>query len=100
MLTGDRGIFYCQSYGTLRGFRQVADGSNGTGNRPPRSIGTSASALMKKLSGDHHEVELSANEKKQIHYWIESAGTFAGTYAALGKGFIMPSHPVVPDALH
>jgi len=100
LLTGDRGIFYCQSYGTLRGFRQVADGSNGTGNRPPRSIGTSASPLMKKLSGEHHDVELSANEKRLIHYWIESAGTFAGTYAALGKGFIMPRQPVVPVDVH
>jgi len=100
LLTGDRGIFYCQSYGTLRGFRQVADGSNGSGNRPPRSIGTSASPLMKKLSGDHHDVALSPDERKRIHYWIEAAGTFAGTYAALGKGFIMPRQPVVPGDLH
>jgi hypothetical protein len=100
LLTGDRGIFYHQSYGTLRGFHQVADGSNGTGNRPPRSIGTSASPLMKKLSGDHYDVQLCPEEKKQIHYWIESAGTFAGTYAALGKGFIMPRHPVVPGDVH
>jgi len=100
LLTGDRGIFYNQSYGTLRGFRQVADGSNGTGNRPPRSIGTSASPLMEKLSGDHYDVRLSPDEKKRIHYWIEAAGTFAGTYAALGKGFIMPRQPVVPDGVH
>jgi hypothetical protein len=100
LLAGDRGIFYNQSYAALRGFEQVADGSNGTGNRPPRSIGTSASALMNKLGGEHHDVRLTPDEKKMIHYWIEAAGTFAGTYAALGKGFIMPRRPVVPDAVH
>jgi len=100
LLAGDRGIFYCQSYAALRGFRQVADGANGSGNRPPRSIGTSASPLMDKLGGEHYDVALSPGEKKRIHYWIESGGTFAGTYAALGKGFILPRRSVVPADVH
>jgi len=97
MLSGARGIFYNQSYAALRARRQVADGFNGDGNRAPRTIGTSASPLMKKLDGKHHNVRLSAHEKKMIHYWIESAGTFAGTYAALGKGFIFPGRVVSGD---
>ncbi len=100
LLAGDRGIFYNQSYAALRGFRQVADGANGTGNRPPRSIGTSASPLMEKLDGDHYGAKLSPAEKRTVHYWIESAGTFAGTYAALGKGFLMPRQAVVPADVH
>ncbi|MHC5058592.1 MAG: HzsA-related protein [Planctomycetota bacterium] len=100
MLSGDRGIFYNQSYAALRAKRQVADGFNGNGNRPPRSIGTSASPLMKKLAGAHNDVRLAAGERKMIHYWIESAGTFAGTYAALGKGFIFPRRPVVGKDVH
>jgi mono/diheme cytochrome c family protein len=100
MLSGARGIFYNQSYAALRAKRQVADGFNGDGNRPPRSIGTSASPLMKKLSGKHHDVRLPASERKTIHYWIEAAGTFAGTYAALGKGFVFPRRPVVAREIH
>ena len=97
LLSGDRGIFYNQSYAALRAKKQVADGFNGTGNRPPRTIGTSASPLMKKLDGDHHKVKLSPAEKDTIRYWIECAGTFAGTYAALGKGFIFPRQVVEED---
>jgi len=100
MLSGARGIFYHQSYAALRARKQVADGFNGAGNRPPRTIGTSASPLMKKLDGAHHKVKLTEREKNRIRYWIESAGTFAGTYAALGKGFIMPHAAVVPGDVH
>jgi mono/diheme cytochrome c family protein len=100
LLSGERGIFYNQSYAALRAKRQVADGFNGPGNSAPRTIGTSASPLMKKLDGQHYGVQLSSNEKNMIRYWIESAGTFAGTYAALGKGFIIPTKPVVPDDVH
>ena len=99
LLSGDRGIFYNQSYAALRAKKQVADGFNGGGNRAPRTIGTSASPLMKKLDGEHHKVKVSAHEKDMIRYWIESAGTFAGTYAALGKGFIFPGQ-VVPGDVH
>ncbi|MDP6545628.1 MAG: hypothetical protein QGH60_16720 [Phycisphaerae bacterium] len=99
MLSGDRGIFYNQSYAALRAKKQVADGFNGSGNRAPRTIGTSASPLMKMLDGKHYKVKVSAHEKDMIRYWIESAGTFAGTYAALGKGFIFPRQ-VVPNDVH
>ncbi|MBL7219521.1 MAG: PD40 domain-containing protein [Phycisphaerae bacterium] len=97
LLSGDRGVFYNQSYAALRARKQVADGFNGNGNRPPRTIGTSASPLMKKLDGEHHKVKLSAHEKNTIRYWIECAGTFAGTYAALGKGYIFPRRVVGED---
>jgi len=97
LLSADRGIFYNQSYAALRAKRQVADGFNGDGNRAPRTIGTSASPLMKKLDGAHHKVRVSAREKDTIRYWIECAGTFAGTYAALGKGFIFPKAVVSKD---
>jgi hypothetical protein len=55
---------------------------------------------MEKLDGDHYDVRLTPEATKRIHYWIEAAGTFAGTYAALGKGFVIPSQPVVPDDVY
>jgi len=100
MLSGHRGIFYNQSYAALRAGRQVADGFNGAGNRAPRTIGAVASPLMKKLDGQHYDVKLSPQEKDAVRYWIETAGTFAGTYAALGKGYIFPRRPVVPNDVH
>ena len=88
ILTSDRGPMYSHSYYTLTVRGQFSDGRNGGGNRPPRSIGSSASPLMKRLDGQHHDVRLSAHEKRMIRLWIESAAPYPGTYAALGSGMV------------
>ncbi|MGB2822379.1 MAG: hypothetical protein WBF17_15445, partial [Phycisphaerae bacterium] len=89
ILTGDRGPMFSHSYATLTIRRQFVDGRNDpTSNLPPRSIGTSASPLMKKASGGHHGVKLSPREADCIRYWIETGAAYPGTYAALGSGMI------------
>ena len=86
ILTGDRGPMYSHSYWTLVVRGQVADGQNGLGNRSPRTIGSSASPLMTKAEGGHHEVKLSAHEQRMIRLWIETGAAYTGTYAALSTG--------------
>ena len=93
ILTGDRGPRYSHSYVTLTLRRQFADGRNANGNRPPRSIGSSASPLMKKLDGAHNRVKVSAREKKLVRLWIESGAAYPGTYAALGSGMVGAHFP-------
>jgi hypothetical protein len=89
ILTGDRGPMFSHAYYTLTVHRQFADGRNEPrSNRPPRSIGASASPLMKKLAGEHYGVRLSSAETNVIRYWIESGAPYPGTYAALGTGMI------------
>ena len=89
ILTGDHGPMYSHSYYTLTYRCQFVDGSNKAEcNLPPRSIGTSASPIMKKISGSHNDVKLSRNEIDKIRYWIESGAAYPGTYAALGSGMI------------
>jgi hypothetical protein len=88
VLAGDRGPTYSHSFWTLLTRRQVADGRNAWGNRPPRSIGTSASPLIKKIDGSHHDVTLSEHERRTVWLWIESGAPYAGTYAALGSGMV------------
>ena len=88
ILTGDRGPMYSHSYYLLNARRQMADGRNGAGNRAPRTIGSSASPLMKKIEGEHHGVKASAHEHKMIRLWIETGATYPGTYAALGTGML------------
>ena len=89
ILTGDRGPIYSHSYFTLTALGYVSDGRDRQRtNLPPRSVGTSASPLMKMLDGAHYEVKLSAHEQDMIRYWIESAAAYPGTYAALGSGMI------------
>ena len=88
ILSGDRGPWYSHSYVELTERRQFSDGRNGGGNRPPRSIGSSASPLMKKLDGQHYDAKLSPREKTLVRLWIDSAAAYPGTYAALGSGMV------------
>ncbi len=89
ILSGDRGPMFSHSYYTLTYKRQVADGRNEpVGNRAPRTTGTSASPLMRKLLERHHEVSPSPRELDMVRYWIESGATYPGTYGALGGGSI------------
>ena len=90
-LSSDHTPLFAQSYWTIMHKGLIADGRNETrGNRPPRTIGSSASRLLKKLDGSHHDVKVSPLERKTIRLWIESSAVYAGTYAALGSGM----HPV------
>jgi len=89
VLTGDRGPLYSHSFCTLTTRRQFADGRNRPeSNLAPRSIGTSASPLMKKLAGSHHNVKATPHEIDMVRYWIEAGAPYPGTYAALGCGMI------------
>ena len=86
LLDGGRGPMYSHSYWTITSKRLVSDGRNGAGNRAPRTIGSSASKIMKLIDGSHYKVTVSRREKTMIRLWIESAATYPGTYAALGTG--------------
>ncbi len=89
ILTGDRGPMFSHSYFELTTLKQFVDGrNNAESNLPPRTIGTSASPLMKKLAGEHHGVQLSPHETDLIRYWIEAGAPYPGTYGALGNGAI------------
>ena len=89
ILSGDHGPVYSHSYYTLTLRGQFADGRNQPkSNLAPRSIGTSASPLMKKFDGSHYNVKATPGELDMIRYWIESGAPYPGTYAALGCGMI------------
>jgi hypothetical protein len=92
ILTGDRGPMFSHSYVTLTLRKQFADGRNlARSNYPPRTLGTSASPIMKKIMGrdeKHKSLKLSKQEQDMIRYWIETAAAYPGTYAALGCGSI------------
>ena len=85
-LDGDRGQWYSHSYAGLMLRGMVAHGRDAEGNLPPRSIGASASRLMKQLDGSHNDVKLTPLEYKTVRLWIETGATYPGTYAALGTG--------------
>ena len=86
-LLGDRGPIYSHSYWTLIMREQIVDGRNGLGGHRPRTIGSSASPLMRLIDGSHYDAKLSELEVKTIRLWIETSATYPGTYASLGCGF-------------
>jgi hypothetical protein len=82
-LAGDLGPTFSQSFFSLFVHRQVADGRNGLGNSPPRTVGSSASPLLKMLDESHYKVHVAPDEWRTVWLWIESAAPYAGSYAAL-----------------
>ena len=87
-LTGDRGPMYTISYYAITAHSLVADGRNAYGNRPPRTMGSSASRLMQVADEHHYGVQLSPRERMLLRLWIDSGAPYPGTYAALGSGMI------------
>ena len=78
-----QGPMYANPFIALFFRNEIADGRNGLGNQPPRTLGSSASRLMKRISGGHKKVKLSDKEWRTVWMWIESAAPYAGSYAAL-----------------
>ncbi|MHB8861255.1 MAG: HzsA-related protein [Pirellulaceae bacterium] len=88
ILAGDRGPIFSLSYYALVARNLISDGRNGLGNRPPRSIGSSASRLVELMNGGHYGAAPSERERRMVRLWIESGAPYPGTYAALGTGMI------------
>ena len=88
ILSGDHGPVYSHSYFCLTATGIVSDGRNGEGNSAPRSVGDSASRLMKMLDGSHYDAKLSSAEVEMVRNWIHIGAPYPGTYAALGTGMV------------
>jgi len=88
LLDGGRGPMYSHSYWTVFSRGLISHGRDANGNRAPRTIGSSASKLMKFIDGSHYKVKVSARERTMIILWIETAAAYPGTYAALGSGMV------------
>ena len=82
-LTAARSTNHAVPYMKLLLHKQVGDGKNGLGNRPPRAVGSSASPLLARLSGGHKDVKATPEEWRTVWLWIESGAPYAGSYAAL-----------------
>ena len=89
LLTGDRGPMFSHAYFTMTVRRLFSDNRNQPrSNLPPRSLGSSASRILKMLDGQHYGVQADAHERKMLRLWIEVGAPYPGTYAALGCGSI------------
>jgi hypothetical protein len=100
VLTGDRGPTYSLAYYNLILHQQIKDGAGygwantqnvegrPIGNDAPNTTYSSASPIMDKIGGQHHDVKLNEAERTLVRLWIDTAAQYAGTYAAYGTGQI------------
>lgn len=82
-LEGDMGPTFSMSYWSLLMHEQVADGRNGHGNQPARSLGSSASPILRKLEGGHYDVKADRADWLKVWAWTEAAAPFCGTIGGL-----------------
>lgn len=88
-LCGDRGPMYSNAYLALVDHGQVLDGRNlAESDWPPYARWSGGSPLVAKISGGHHGVKADERERRVILQWLDSSAPYAGTYAALGCGFV------------
>lgn len=89
LLTGDRGPMYSHSYYMLTIARLFSDGRNKpASNYAPRTLGSSASRLLKLVDGSHYGAKATPAQHRLLRLWIDSGAAYPGTYAALGTGMI------------
>lgn len=89
LLSGNRGPMFSQAYFTLTVKRLFQDGRNeAKSNLKPRSVGSSASRILRLLDGSHYGVQASAIQERTLRLWIETGAPYPGTYAALGSGML------------
>jgi cytochrome c553 len=88
LLAGDHGPMYSHAYYSMTIHKLFSDNRNmPQGNALPRSLGSSASRIMKMLDGSHYGVLANAHEKQMLRLWIDASTPYPGTYAALGSGY-------------
>lgn len=89
LLTGDHGPMFSHAYFTMTVKQLFSDGRNRpVSNYSPRSLGSSASRILKMIDGSHYGVKATEHERKMLRLWIEVGAPYPGTYAALGCGAI------------
>jgi hypothetical protein len=93
-LCGDHTPTYSVSYWTIIKGQLISDARNGFGNRPPRSIGSSASRLLDYFDGTHYDVKASDHERMTLILWIETGATYPGTYASYLSGIVPVDFPI------
>ena len=96
ILAGDLGPHWSHSFFSLFAHRQVADGRNGLGNQPPRTIGSSASPLLAKVDGSHYDVKVSPAEWRTLWLWIESGAPYAGSLRGAAQRRAAGASPARP----
>jgi hypothetical protein len=89
VLTGDHGPMFSHAYFTMTVRQLFTDSRNqAKSNFSPRTLGSSASRILKMIDGSHYGVQATEHQKKMLRLWIEVGAPYPGTYAALGCGSI------------
>jgi len=89
VLCGDRGPMFSHSFYMLTVAGLFSDGRNqAQSEHAPRTLGSSASRLLKFVDGTHYGAKASEAQLRLLKLWIDTGAAYPGTYAALGSGMI------------
>ena len=92
-LTGDKTAMHSMSFIrlTLHGQWVVDNRNRAQSNFGPYEIGSGSSTLLKYIEPQHHDVQLSQEEKNMVRLWIDTSATYTGTYTSLRSGVYYPT---------
>jgi len=92
-LTGDKTAMHSMSFIrlTLHGQWVVDNRNRAQSNFSPYEIGSGSSTLLKYIEPQHHDVQLSQEEKNMVRLWIDTSATYTGTYTSLRSGVYNPT---------
>ena len=80
---------FSHAYFTMTVRRLFSDNRNQPkSNYPPRTLGSSASRILKMLDGSHYGVQADAHERKMLRLWIERGRPIRARTPRLGCGSI------------
>ena len=82
-LSAGLSVRFSKSYMALLLRRLVVDGANGLGNRPPRSVGSSASPLLTYMRNGHKGTKVPEKDWRTVWLWLESGALYAGSCAGI-----------------
>jgi hypothetical protein len=84
VLDDDMDVWFSQSYVTLQTREMIGTGFRALmAGMAPREVGSSASELVRYLREGHQGIKPTAQEIRKVSLWVDSAGVWAGTYAAV-----------------
>ena len=98
ILCGDHGPTFSHSFAALHMRDLVTIDRTGFGNRPPRSLGSSASPLMAYLDGDHYGARVNAARKVGTAFVDGRFSTVRGDLRRLGNRLLRAKRLRPPNA--
>ena len=101
-ISGHWAPLYTIGYAQMSWLRLFGDNRNrAMSNFEPYEIGSGSARLLKLIDEHHGGVQMTAEDRKTISFWIDAGANYTGTYAGEfsgGVGYYLQNEPVHNEA--